>query len=92
MKIEVPRHARRSSGSSGRLPAICRNTAHVNFTEMSPVHLGFFRREGMQSQKRFPVDGAQGGYDTTQLNDTALIATLADHLVNACGSQPRMLI
>jgi hypothetical protein len=36
--------------------------------------------------------GAQGGNGTTQLDDAALVATVADHVVNARGSEQWMLI
>ena len=53
---------RQGDNEAGEAPA---GTTHANFTEMSPVHLRFFRRKFMQSQKGFPVEGAQGGHHTT---------------------------
>jgi hypothetical protein len=36
--------------------------------------------------------GTQAGHGAPQLHDAAGIAAIANHLVNACGAQPRMLL
>jgi hypothetical protein len=67
---------------AGEAPA---GTAHGNFTKVSPIDLRLFGRERMQAQKGFRASWAQRGYRTAQLDDTALVATLANHLVDARG-------
>jgi hypothetical protein len=66
--------------------------AHGDMTEMGPVDLCLFGREGVQTEERFARRRTQSGHGAAQLYDTAGIATLSNHLVNAGSTQTRVLV
>ena len=66
--------------------------AHHDVAEVRPVDLALLAGKGLQAQKRLADGGAQAGHRAPQLDDAAGITAIADHLVNAGGAQPRMLV
>lgn len=58
--------------------------------ELGPVHLRLLGGKRLQAQERFWAWGPQTGHRPPQLDDTAGVAALADHLVAARGSEPGM--
>jgi hypothetical protein len=67
-------------------------TSDCNFAEVRPIGLRLFGRKGMQAQEWFRSSRPQVGHDALQLADAALVAALADHLVDTCGPQSGMLV
>ena len=74
---------------AGQTPA---GTTDHDFAEVRPVDLRLLGRKDMQAQERFRPSGPQVGHGTPQLDDAALIAALADHLVDAGGAQSGILV
>src|SRR5205085_1322698 len=67
-------------------------TPHQDRAEMRPVDLRLLTREELKTQKRLTVQRAQPGHRAPQLGDTAAVAAIVDHLINARGAQSRMLL
>ena len=61
-------------------------------TEVRPIDLCLLAGKGLQAQERLADLGAQAGHRAPQLDDAAGVTAIADHLVNAGGAQPRMLV
>lgn len=59
--------------------------------EVCPIDLRLFAR-CVELQERFAVHGPQSRNGTAQLRDAAGITAVANHLINACGAQARVLI
>ena len=59
---------------------------------MGPVHLGLLGGKRLQLQERFARGRAQSGHGAPQLYYAAGVAALANHLMDARGAQPRMLV
>ena len=60
--------------------------------EVRPVNLCLLGRKNLQSQKGFVGLRAQTRHHAPQLFDAAGVATIPDHLVEARGAQPWMLL
>lgn len=60
--------------------------------KVRPVHLGLLGGKNLQSEEGLVGVRAQPGDDAPQLLDTAGVATIADHLVDARGAQAWMLL
>jgi hypothetical protein len=88
LQIQRPRPGERGDEAGQRTAG----AAHCNLTEVSPVYLGLLGGECLQFQERFACRRPQPGHGATQLHDAAGVTAVADHLVNACGAEPRMLI
>src|ERR1035437_4213892 len=65
--------------------------AYGDFAEMRPIDLSLLCLKHMQAQERLHAPGTQIGNDAAQLNHTARIATVANHLVDARGTKLRIL-
>jgi len=48
--------------------------------------------KGFQTQERLAAFGTQAGHRTPQLHHAAGVTALVNHLINAGGAQPRMLL
>jgi hypothetical protein len=59
---------------------------------MRPIHLRLLAGKRFQTQERLADLGPQAGHGTPQLDHAAGVATVANHMVNAGRSQPRMLV
>ena len=59
---------------------------------MGPVRLCLLTGESAQTQKGFPVGGAQFGHHAAELGDAAGVAARPDHLEEAGGAQARILL
>jgi hypothetical protein len=65
--------------------------ADCDFSEMGPIHLTLFPWKSAQAKKRFLVRWTNTGDKSAQLDHTAGIATIANHLKNPGGPQAWML-
>ena len=70
----------------------CRLAAHNDGAEVGPVHLGLLGWKDLQTEKGFVRLRAQTCHHASQLLDTAAVATIPDHLVEARGAQAGMLL
>src|ERR1035438_9684229 len=61
-------------------------------TEVRPIDLGLLAWKHLQLQERFALLRTQAGHRAAQLHDTAAVAAVPNHLENARGAQPRMLV
>jgi hypothetical protein len=75
----------------------CRQTpffpAELNLTEICPVHLSLFARQGTQSQVSIldwllPIPR----HNVAKVINTARIASGFDHLINPCGGESRIVL
>ena len=67
-------------------------TSDCSFAEVRPIGLRLFGRKRMQAQERFRSSRPQVCHDAPRWADAALIAALADHLVDTCSPQSGMLV
>src|SRR5438067_9964989 len=58
---------------------------------MCPIDLGLLSGKHLKLQERFASLRAQAGNGAAQLHDASAVAAIANHLVNACGTQSGML-
>jgi hypothetical protein len=63
-----------------------------DFSEVCPIDLRLLGWKHMQAQERFWPTGSQIGHSAPQLDDTALVAALAEHLIDTGGAQPGILV
>jgi len=61
-------------------------------TEVRPIDLRLLTRKHLQLQERFTAEWPQAGNGSAQLPNTAPIAAIPNHLVDAGGAQARVLI
>ncbi len=61
-------------------------------TEVCPIDLGLLAGKHLQLQKGFALLRTHARHGTAQLHDAPAIATVVNHLEDACGAQSRMLI
>src|ERR1035438_4659387 len=61
-------------------------------TEVRPIDLGLLAWKHLQLQEGFALLRTQAGHCAAQLHDTAAVAAIPNHLEDARGAQPRMLI
>ena len=78
------RHHEAGQGSLG--------AAHHHVPKVGPIDLRLFAGKRLELQKRFAELRTQAGNGTPQLYHAAAVATVANHLVDACGAQARMVI
>src|SRR5690242_18211652 len=88
LQIEGPRVGQRHY--EARQGASC--PAYRDLAEVSPIHLSLVAGKRLQAQESFARGRTQASHGAPELNDAAGIATIPDHLVNARGAQPRVLI
>src|ERR1017187_9009242 len=60
--------------------------------EVRPVDLGLLACKHLQLQEGFALLRTQAGHGAAQLHDAAAVAAVPNHLEDARGAQPRMLI
>src|SRR5262245_12145320 len=65
---------------------------HGDLPEVGPIDLGLLSRKSLQVQESFARRRTQSGHAAPELDDAAAIPAFPDHLVNAGGAQPGMLI
>ncbi len=81
---------RQRSHKAGQLAA---SAADGDLAEVRPVHLGLFGGKHLQAQERFARRWrAQRGHGAPQLYHAPGVTALLDHLINARGAQPRILM
>ena len=66
--------------------------AHHHVAEVRPIDLCLLAGKGLESQEWLADLRTQAGHGAPQLHDAAGVAAIANHLVDARGAQPRMLL
>ena len=61
-------------------------------TEVRPIDLGLLAGKHLQLQEGFAPLRTQAGHGAAQLHDATAVAAVPNHLEDARGAQPRMLI
>src|SRR5713226_2413794 len=67
-------------------------TANGDRTEVGPISLCLLAGQSCQAQKGFVLCWSQSSYDPPQLDHTAAITAVAQHLIETGGAQARMLL
>jgi len=86
LQVESPRVGK-SDQETGQTST---SAAHGNFAEVGPVDLSLLAGEHTQAQKRFHSSRPQPGHSAPQLHHASGIATIANHVVDARGTQAGM--
>jgi hypothetical protein len=63
-----------------------------DFAEVGPVNLSLFSRKSTKSQEGFLANWPQAGHQASQLHDTSGITAISDHVVDARGTQPGIVL
>jgi hypothetical protein len=78
------RHEEAGQGAAG--------AADHDVPEVCPVDLGLLAGKRVQTQERLADLRPQTHHRTTQLDDAAAVTAIANHVIDACGAQSRMLL
>ena len=88
LQVQRPRVGQRDH-KAGQRPA---GAADRDMAKVGPIGLRLIGGKGVQAQERLAHGRPQPGHRAPQLHDAAGVAALVDHLVNARGAQPGMLV